>query len=114
MDIERIYSNYSIPLADDSDKHYREGWINTSCPFCTGNPGYHLGFNIDKNYFYCWRCGGHPITKTLSAVLGISFREINDILRQYPGRSRVRTNRPIFKQLKFKFPSCRARGGTDT
>ena len=56
MDIERIYRDYNIPHATEGHKHCREGWVNTACPFCSGNEGLHLGYNNADDYYFCWRC----------------------------------------------------------
>jgi len=81
--MESLLSDYGIEVATQSDKHYREGWVNVSCPFCTGNPGYHLGYNKDDKYFYCWRCGWHSIYKVLVALLGISYNDVKALLSEY-------------------------------
>lgn len=49
--------DYYISIASPDDKHYRYGWINVPCPFCSGNSGHHLGF--DGSGFTCYRCGHH-------------------------------------------------------
>lgn len=105
MDIEKIYSDFSVVIADSSDKHFRDGWINTSCPFCTGNPGFHLGFNVFGDYFYCWRCGKKPTIKALSKILGVSFDEAKKICKQYKGKSKIGNTQIRVKKLEFKFPS---------
>ena len=86
MDIERLYLDYSVPHATEGHKHCREGWIQTACPYCTGNPGLHLGFNFQDNYYVCWRCGWHPIGKTIALLLNINEYEAKQRVRQYGGR----------------------------
>lgn len=54
-------------------KHVTRGWVGIACPFCSGNPGYHGGFNIHSGHYHCWRCGGHPVTKVIAALLGINW-----------------------------------------
>jgi DNA primase len=76
MDIRQLFKEYRIPIAEIGQPHYRDGWINTECPFCIGNPGNHLGFNIFKGYFHCWRCGGKNTYKTL-LELGVPYDVIN-------------------------------------
>jgi hypothetical protein len=83
MDIIRLYQNFSIPIAPDGDKHSRPGWVNVECPFCVGNPGYHLGWNEQEEYFYCWRCGWHPPIKTLSTLLKVPDTEAQKLLKVY-------------------------------
>lgn len=83
MDIIQLYNDYSIITAPEGHKHCRPGWINTECPFCTGDPGYHLGYNLSGDYFFCWRCGGKPVIKTISVLLRLSFADTKDLIRQY-------------------------------
>lgn len=83
MDIVQLYQDYSVDFLTEGHKHCRPGWVNTPCPFCTGNPGYHLGYELDGNYFYCWRCGWHPTMETLSKVLNVDINTIRKIIPSY-------------------------------
>jgi len=78
------------------------------CPFCTGNPGLHLGIHEDKNYCFCWRCGYHRLEDTLSKLLNVSRREAKELIIKYGGKSLSR-NKPATvikpKVKKFKLPS---------
>lgn len=49
-------------------KHARPGWVQIECPFCTGNPGYHGGFNVEGGYYNCWRCDYHSIIQVIKAL----------------------------------------------
>lgn len=106
MNIEQLYRDYGIPIASHSSKHYRTGWINTSCPFCSGNAGEHLGYNIDGNYYYCWRCGGKQKEKVISTLCNISYSDAKNILKNYGGVF-VKKEAPKirFNTKKFKLPS---------
>lgn len=86
MKITELYNDYNLPIAEEGDRHYQPGWVNTPCPFCTGNPGNHLGYNKDKNYFYCWRCGFKKKLETISKLLLVPMKEAKKIIRQYSGR----------------------------
>ncbi len=105
MNIEKLYNDFGIFTCPESNKHYREGWINVPCPFCTGNPGYHLGYNTNGNYFACFRCGGHPEIKTLMNVLNVPYSEVQKILYEYKGKFYIKP--PVIKIRKkaFKIPS---------
>lgn len=107
IDIQSLYSDYNIHTAPTEHKHYREGWVQVRCPFCTGNEGYHLGFNIEHSYFNCWRCGHKSIEKALSRLLGISYQNTKQILRNYKKRgvSTRFTQKAIkIKKKAFKMP----------
>lgn len=63
-------------VRDNGIPHKEEGqyegrrYIQTHCPFCTdGTRGWHLGYNIGKGYFNCWRCGSIKILSVLRALL---------------------------------------------
>lgn len=105
MDIENLYRDYNIQTASSSDKHYREGWLNCKCPFCSGHEGFHLGFHLQDEYFVCWRCGSHPQKITFSAVLGVGIRDVGAILQKYSFvlRSPRKTPKVILKP--FHLPS---------
>ena len=104
MDIERIYQERGVPIAGEHDRHYREGWVHTACPHCTGNKGYHLGFNIQNEYFNCWRCGAHPVQPTLKKLLNMSGVELKDYLPRFATAKRTLKETPA--NIKpFKLPS---------
>ena len=83
MNIQKLYEDFSISYAPEGGRHYRDGWINTVCPFCSGHKGYHLGWNLDDNYFHCWRCGSHRTIPTISKLIKLPEKEVKQILRQY-------------------------------
>lgn len=107
MDIERLYTDYSVEFVTEGHKHSRPGWVNTECPFCTGNPGYHLGYNTEENYFYCWRCGWHSIVESIGKQLKMTTVEAKKVLREYGGRV-PRVKKPeeiITKPVEHRLPS---------
>lgn len=83
MDIEQLYQDFSVDYKTEGHKHCRPGWVNTECPWCEGNPGYHLGYHISDDHYYCWRCGWHPVAPTIALLLHIKEREARIIIRQY-------------------------------
>ena len=87
MNILQLYRDFGIQFQTEGHKHCRPGWVNTSCPFCTGNPGYHLGFTIDGGHCYCWRCGWHPVIPTIAKLLKVSLGQARATIRQYGGRA---------------------------
>lgn len=105
MNVAQLYQDHSILYADEGHRHYRPGWINTACPFCSGNPGLHLGYNVDENYFMCWRCGWYPTTKVIAKLTNTNEGAAKTLIKQYGGRvQRTKEVRP--KSIKpFKFPS---------
>lgn len=85
MDVLQLYRDHGVHAATEGEKHTRPGWVNTDCPYCTGNPGVHLGYELANNYYYCWRCGWHPIVETISLLLRIPASNAVDLIKQYKG-----------------------------
>lgn len=69
MDALRFFQTYGVDYKTEGHKHTRQGWINCECPFCHGNSGYHLGYNLNDDYWVCWRCGWHSEYEVILALL---------------------------------------------
>jgi len=78
--IVKALEDSGVPLTTEG-KHATRGWIQTECPFCTGKPGFHLGYNLSRRYFHCWRCGWKPTVAVLRE-LGWEAEEAWRIFRQ--------------------------------
>jgi len=111
MRILDLYQDYGIPVAPEGHKHgggeYGE-WINTECPFCTGSPGYHLGYNVNGDYFHCWRCGGKFTDTVIVRLLHVSYPKAKEIVREYGGSlksKKVKEKVEKTNQKPFQFPS---------
>ena len=106
MDIIQLYQDFSIPYATEGHKHTRPGWVNVECPFCVGNPGLHLGFNLESEFYVCWRCGAHHIIPTLSKLLHKSEQEVRVLIRQYGiTTSHAKLQKVEIRRKAFKYPS---------
>ena len=80
-DIPTLLQNHGIHTTTKGP-HTAQGWINTTCPFCEDS-SVHLGWNIDKGYFHCWKCGGHRTEDTIAALLKIPDYEVYPLLLRY-------------------------------
>jgi len=107
MDIIQLYKDYNIDYKTEGHKHCRPGWVNVECPFCTGNPGYHLGTPIAGGVFHCYRCGNKYPSQAISKLLNVSEFEAKKLLIEYIGTSVVHKEVPEAKvNLKpFKYPT---------
>lgn len=108
MDIIELYRDYHLPHATEGHKHCRPGWVNTPCPFCTGNEGYHLGATLDGAHFFCWRCGWHPQVGALVGVLNLPVPKVLEIIKQYGGsyvQSHTENKAPTIGGKVHKYPS---------
>lgn len=104
MDVIRLYQDLGVEFVTENHKHTRPGWVNTICPFCSGNPGYHLGWNINEEYYFCWRCGWHAPVKTIAELTGLKENEVTEILPQY-GINRTILHQKIKTKREFEIPS---------
>ena len=107
MKILELYQDYHINFATEGDKHCGPGWVNIECPFCIGNPGYHLGYNLSNDYYHCWRCGGHPANKVIAKLLNIPKDKASAIIRKYGGISK-KPKDALKRKIKvkpFEYPS---------
>jgi len=86
FDAEKFCLDFGIEYTKEG-KHSGIGWVNLPCPFCSGNPGNHLGLNED-GYANCFRCGWKDLTKTIAELTGCSYKESQEIRRAYKLRVR--------------------------
>ena len=114
--------DYNIDFYTEGHKQCRPGWLQLECPFCVGNPGPHLGYCIDANYWCCWRCGYHSHLSVIKELAGVSFAKAKAIYASYekkhyspvphknnlkaatlimPGEKMSNTHRQYLKSRKF-------------
>jgi len=106
MDIIQLYKDYGIDYKTEGHKHCRPGWVNIECPFCTGNPGYHLGTPITGGPFHCYRCGKKYPSQVIVKLLNVSEFEAKKLLIEYIGTSVIKKAPEATINLKpFKYPS---------
>jgi len=113
MDIMQLYHDYGVDFVTEGHKHSRPGWVNTSCPWCTGNPGYHLGYEEEGNYYYCWRCGWHAVVPTIAKLVNLSEPKVRSMIHTY-GIVVPKVEKKIVPHSKkdFRFPSGTSTMGT--
>lgn len=107
MDIVQLYQDFSVDFVTEGHKHARAGWVNVECPWCTGNPGYHLSYNIQGDFYLCWRCGWHPTSPTVSKLIHLAEKEVEKLLKRYGLRpSRIISKPQVKENIKeHKLPS---------
>lgn len=105
MDIVQLYKDFNIQFVTEGHKHCREGWVQIECPFCSGNAGYHLGYDTVNDRYVCWRCGGHYVPKAIAGILKVPIPQAFEILKQY-GRLAGKQPEAVKKVARklFKLP----------
>jgi len=110
MDVLKLYQDYGVQYRTEGHKHCRPGWVNCPCPFCSSTHshfGYHLGFDLNQEYFYCWRCGPHSIWETIQLLTKVDSFQVSKLLKDYGGKFKVikRDREEKIGQKQFSFPS---------
>ena len=91
---------YGIQYATPGNKHVSHGWIGVPCPFCTGNPGFHLGVH-EGGAVKCWRCGTHSQNAVVQKLLGVDWAEAQAIREAFGGEApRYRRTTPALPQIR--------------
>lgn len=107
MNVLKFLSDYGIPHVTEGHPRCSKNHVNTHCPFCPGGNDYHLGFELSGKYANCWQCGWHPISKTISKLIGVSESEARKILNDYGGKFFKKTKeiKRRVRKKSHKFPS---------
>ncbi len=108
MDIIRLYEDFRVDYLTEGNKHCTPGWVNTHCPFCEGSKNYHLGFNIQNEFFVCWRCGWKPTIKTIAKLIHVAENEAKEVIKSYGGKTPITKNQNYKIQInkkRFKYPT---------
>lgn len=82
MNFQKLFEDYKIDYSLKTNR----GWVNTKCIYCGGS-SYKLGFNPTEDYCTCFACGLHNLKETLSKLLAIPKKDINDVIEQYKTRT---------------------------
>jgi DNA primase len=82
FDIIEFLDDHNISYTQ-SGKNVSDGWIGISCCFC-GDKSNHMGINLDKKNFSCFRCGEKgSAPKLIQALLNVRIDQAYDIIRKY-------------------------------
>lgn len=79
--IIQILQDASVDFATSGEHHHaRPNWLAIrTCPFCNSQ-NYHLGYNLTRGFFSCWKCRGHRIIPTLIR-LGVPWKVAEDFAK---------------------------------
>jgi len=110
LNIRSLFEELNIPFSTTS-KHSTAGWVQTNCPYpdCSDLKG-HLGYNLEKEYFHCWKCGWHPLVETVALLANISKWDAAQHIEscRTGSRSLAEEKKPTKKpaHLKLPFGTC--------
>lgn len=99
LNFQKLAQDHRLAYVTQGHHHCHEGWAQTHCPSCTdGRHGFHLGFNLRKGNWNCWRCGPMDRVTVIRGLLRCDVAKAHDVLRQYGGgqvaKARTRDARP--------------------
>lgn len=104
MDIIKFLRDFGVDHLTEGNKHCAKEWVQVHCPFCSGSQNWHLGWNIQEEYWNCYRCSWHPTLKTFSALTNMPEWEIKSILPSYGINRTILYKKEIVKE-PFEFPT---------
>ncbi len=107
FDFIKFANAHNVGLIYEGCKHSRPGWVQleTDCLFCSGNKGYHLGYNISNDYFNCWRCGNHWNVEVVCRLLKCTSHQAIKLINEYAGRPILKNGKRVKKQKSKKVKS---------
>lgn len=121
MTIQEVLRDGGVEFAQAGEHHHaRHGWLAIRrCPFCSSD-NYHLGYNLTRGYFNCWKCRGHGVIRTL-LQLGVpypvasSFFKGRELLPRELAKERIKLVEPPGRGdlLKHHLDYLRGRGFED-
>jgi hypothetical protein len=77
FDLLRFAKAHQVPYAESGHHHCKAGWVQIHCPQCTGGRfGFHLGFQLEKGNFNCWRCGPIKVWDVVGMLLHTTRRDL--------------------------------------
>jgi hypothetical protein len=107
LNVTKLANDYNIPIFT-SGKNVSSGWVNFRCPYpkCSDTSN-HLGYNLAKDYFRCWKCGWHGQIETLCLLLRLDKPTVISLIYQYGGQINYRKveKEIVVKTKAFQFPS---------
>jgi len=104
LDARALFEELGIPY-ESGGKHGSPGWVQLACPYCDDGSDDHLGFNLAGEYFNCWKCGWHPLVRTVAELAGIADHAAAAAIdRNRTGRPVRNDRQEIRKAEKVTFP----------
>ena len=82
MQIKEILEKNNIAFLETGN-NVKKGNISIKCPFCTNDPSYHMGINLETGVYGCWRDSSHRgknFSWVLRKLLKCSIEEAKNIL----------------------------------
>ena len=106
MDIVQLYQDHNVDFMTEGHPHCRPGCVNTHCPFCPGAQNYHLGFNLENDYFVCWRCGHHHTNDTVALLCNVTATQARVLMKEYGEVTKaLREPKITIRRKAHKLPS---------
>jgi hypothetical protein len=82
IDFPRMLSALGIPFATEG-KNIGTNWVGLQCKMGCHDHSQHGGFNIEKGYYSCWKCGWHRASKVVAILAKTTEENAKEIIRQY-------------------------------
>lgn len=81
FDAISFLDDYNIPHETEG-KNCSPGYVNIQCPMCEDDSN-HGGFNIQKEFYTCWKCKRYSIIYIIRELLGVGWNQAAQIYYVY-------------------------------
>ena len=81
FNIKNFLIDYQINYTEQG-KNIGPGFVGVQCIMCDDH-SFHGGFNIEKEYYNCWKCGGHWMPKVVARLTRTNIGEAKRIIKKY-------------------------------
>lgn len=100
MNIIQLFNDFNIDY-ETYGKNISNGWIGLQCinPLCNDQSN-HLGYNLQGDYFKCWKCGKHSNYQILKWLL--PNENIKELIQEYTEHTQIITK---LKKEEVKRPN---------
>lgn len=102
VDIKQLLQDHNVPFTTEG-KNTQRGWVNVCCPKCSDSSN-HGGFNIQGGYYNCWQCGHTKLPEILSLLIGCSYPEARELIKEYDNAIEYTVERKTPKRKEIIFP----------
>lgn len=109
IDIIKFLEDNNVPYIT-TGPNVAKGNVNVSCPWCgPADPSMHLGIELSKGWFGCWRDSDHRgknVARLVQALIGCSWSQAITIAGQSPNRL---SGFDAWAQTAFRAPTKQSR-----
>lgn len=79
----QLFNDYGVEYEVKSGKS--RNFLSIPCPYCHNSNKLYGGINLVKNYYNCWKCGHHDLSKVILSLTGQDWYVVKEKYLINPG-----------------------------